>query len=406
MFQIDEDILIDIIGSMVGGILFIVVTIIALRMVFQKRTKALLFFSLTWLFMAVYFIVESISVLTGNPITYKINYSVFLPLALVLWLVFLDYTQNDEIGWKKMSIAAGMFLSLIIFMWHPESDVVFNDAAYPNYWQWSPSILADWYYVLSNGCILILCTSVFLWTLVTFLKAPKTMRNQTTALFVAGILMLAAAILIFLDVLMIVFIFLLSSTFISTIVITKNPKITHILPYTCYRLIITSKGGTPYFQHNWSEHEINTILLSGLFSAIGSMAKATLEELNVGTIKEVRLQNGVFLTETQYSPVNVGLLASKASVELKNSLAKFAKAFLDKYYTLLYNEDGFPVDIKKDPTEVFLKADMLELIEEHFSNIPSYIKSGISTDKLLEKEAMRAEHGTMDEPSPVPAPSS
>ncbi|MHA1682848.1 MAG: hypothetical protein ACTSUE_18060 [Promethearchaeota archaeon] len=392
IFQFEEDILIDIIGSAIGGILFVVVSIITFNLYIKKRTKAILFFFLTWLMIAMYFLFESLSVAFQDPLLYKIDYSIILPLSLGLWMVFLDYTQKDEISWKKMMIASGMFMSLFIYMWHPASNLHFDSSKFPDYWQWTPSILGNWYYILSNSCIFILGVSFFLWTVVTFRAAPKIMRRQTTSLLVSGIIMLVAAFVIFVqDLLLVVFVCITLSSFISTTVISRDPKITHVLPYKVYRLIITSKGGTPYYQHNWSEHEINTILLSGLFSAIGSMAKATLEDLNVGTIKEVRLQNGVFLTETQYSPVNVGLLASKTSVELKAAIAKFTKAFLEKYYKQLYNEDGFPVDITKDPAKVFLKEDMTELIEDNFSNIPSYIIPGLTTDALLDKASARAD---------------
>ncbi|MHA1793094.1 MAG: hypothetical protein ACTSVI_10650 [Promethearchaeota archaeon] len=387
---LQDSMFMDAMGALVGGVLSLSVALIAIITVIKKKTKTSTFFFLTWLFNALYLMLESMSLLTKDidlrTIIFKINYSTVLTAAFIFWLLFLDYALNDDIGWKKMAIAFGYSGLLFSLIWHPANKIIYTSDG-------MTIEGLEFVFISLNNILLLMIVGTFsYWTIITFKKSPPTLKKYSIWMLIAGLSTLSGIFFVIIGEMFLMYVLTQTGVIISSIIVYKEPKMTHILPYRCYRLIITSKGGTPYVQYNWSEHEVNTILLAGLFSAIGSMAKATLDELNVGSIKEVRLQNGIFLTETQYSPVNIGLLASKASKDLRISLQKFAKEFLEKYKTLLYNEDGFPIEVKQDPGKLFLKEDIQKLIDNNFSNIPSYVTEGIKTENIIESALKKEEN--------------
>jgi len=98
------------------------------------------------------------------------------------------------------------------------------------------------------------------------------------------------------------------------------------------------------------------------------------------------MRKGILLTEMQYSPVNIGLLASKASKDLREALSKFSEEFVKVYYNEIYDKDGFPVNISVDKiSQVFAQEKVDEITNNHFSNVPSFIRPGLSTDQLMSK---------------------
>jgi hypothetical protein len=405
----------DLYLSLFAGLFFCVIAAIGFSLAIKKGGRVLWFFSLSWLFDALYLIVDSFALIFQNVIYFKLAFSVFVSLQFMFFMAFLEYAQNDQLGWKKMGVGVAVAVALILWMWHPADQVELVVT------QSSSGPIFDYYITykifftaLSDGYLLILSIFYFYWTTVTFRAVPQSMKKHGSGLLVAGVLFfLSGALLVMSDFGLgepnafgtttgsvafatisglLIYLALIVAAVISVFVIYKAPTIIHLLPYKAYRLIITSKNGTPYMEHVWSQHEVNSVLLAGLFSALGSMAKATLTELNTGSITEIRLQNAVFLTETQFSPVNIGLLASKSSKDLRENLGKFAESFVKKYYNILYDKDGFPVELRQDPADVFKDADMNPLVQEYFANIPSFVAQGLTSDELLARQSEKASH--------------
>ena len=407
IFNSTEDIwLTDLIGSIIGGVLFLVVSFIAASMAFKKKSKTLVFFFLTWLFVALYLLVEAVARALYDPglspLLYKLSYSIFLPFCFIFWVLFLDYAQSDQIGWKKMALGIGVAVALFTWVWHPTNDVSFQILPGPTYKLIVPNYFAFWF--IYNSIYVLLGVTGFYWTFTTLRKAPPELEEEAKRLNIGGIMLLLVPVLILLgellplldqgsqdlrdigDIMVIgALVLLVVGALISTVVITKEPKMTHILPYTVYRLLITNKTGTPYYDRSWSEHEINSIMVSGLLSAIGSFANETLKDVQAGSISEIRMRKGVLLTEMQYSPINIALLASKSSKDLRTGLENFGSEFTKKYYNHLYNEDGFPKNIPVPQIqEIFSEKEVEPLIRTHFSNIPSFIRQGVTTEELID----------------------
>jgi hypothetical protein len=410
--------------SLIGAIAFFIASVIAFRLWSRKRGKVLFFFFFNWLFNGLFLLFDYLSAFVGFEgdvelavFFFRIEYSVFYALQLIFWLAFLDYAQNDGLGWKKVSLGVGAAVAMFLFMWFPINNVtlpyppVIRNGDLTLEFTFPAAIVETWFNWLVDVYSIIFAITFLYWTVITHRAAPADIKGKSKALLAAGLFLLLSVcsnslltdfsvidtttedgLLISTILGVVVYAALLLATFISSIVISKEPKIIHLLPYKVYRLFISSKAGTPYYEKAWSEHEVNAIMTAGLLSAIGSFAKETLKDVQAGSISEIQMRKGILLTEMQYSPVNIGLLASKASKDLRDALSKFSEEFVKVYYNEIYDKDGFPVSLPIDQIpQIFVQAKVDEIVSNHFSNIPSFIRPGLSTDQLMSQIDLKKE---------------
>ena len=144
-----------------------------------------------------------------------------------------------------------------------------------------------------------------------------------------------------------------------------------LLPYTVYKLIITSKNGPRYYTKEWVDSGIDDDMLAGLMSAIGTVVKNTLQKIKTGAISEIKMYKGVMVTEMRYLPINIVLIASRASGALRSSLEGFGEEFMKVFYNDLYDKDGFAKEVL-ECSSVFTEQRMDALIDKHFKNVPSF----------------------------------
>jgi len=252
--------------SLIGIIIFAIATTIAAKMLIKSKGKVLLFFFLAWLVNAIYFVIDYLSITLGlaqefdlSVILFKIEYSIFFSIQLLFWLIFIDYAQHDELGWKKMSLGIGVLVIIFVWVWRPENTVTASlvlSAAEPTLEFKIPS--EGFFNYLVDAFIFLFAISFLYWSALTNRAAPEVIKKRSLAMFIAGILLFACSLsFIPIDSGLIdpnselafymstlTYIFLLASIIISTIVIYKEPKIIHLLPYKVYRLFISSKAGT------------------------------------------------------------------------------------------------------------------------------------------------------------------
>ena len=386
--------------SLIGFITFLAITIIALRLLAKQKGKVLFFFFLTWLFNAIFLLTDALGILLGGDVfLFRLEYSVFFAIQFVFWMAFLDYAQNDQIGWKKIGLGIAAAIAMFVWVWRPDSnEITIGPGSQPTSFIYN--IPAEFgFNVLYTAIASMFAISMLYWTALTFKASPPHMKKTSGALLVAGVLLVVTDFLLvvsnffltdnadFASLILILFAMaLIVSSLLTTIVIYKEPKIIHLLPYKVYRLFVSSKDGTPYYEKAWSEHEVNSIMTAGLLSAIGSFAKETLKDVQAGSISEIQMRKGILLTEMQYSPVNIALLASKASKDLRDALSKFSAEFVKTYYSSIYDKDGFPVNISPDKiSQIFEQEKVDAIVTAHFSSIPSFIRPGITTDQLMGK---------------------
>ncbi|MHA1698112.1 MAG: hypothetical protein ACTSWN_04660 [Promethearchaeota archaeon] len=414
-----EDILL--IFDVISIVVVIVTVIVSARMAARYKTNTLIFFFLTWLIFIIYAAGEVLEYMLLSPLYLKINNSFILSTFFITWMLFLDFVMLDRISWQKMCIAGAVTAFLVTFMWIPKPSVfkieIIENAS--GIQEMAITKGEDLFYMVTNLVLVILLLFYFYWTTLTFIKSPKQMKKSTVILFMSGFLGILATILVFLgDFLAITSIApdlkailqaiaslcQVFSLLIATIIIYKNPKITHLLPYKVQYLIVTDKAGTPFYDHRWVnpiddpsipedekqrrliKKENEKILFAGLLTALDTITKNTMKS---GDIREIQLRNGVFLMNTWLYTINVGLLASKTSKGLRESLDQFTAKFEDVFSSVLRDENGNPTRVPKNLT-IFEEAD--DLVSQAFPNIPYYdekeeIQINVADD--ITKEALK-----------------
>jgi hypothetical protein len=215
------------------------------------------------------------------------------------------------------------------------------------------------------------------WAVNTFRKSPPALKKRARSLLLMSILMVVGLSIQFfavgdLEFLLVIQSILIVLIVIGTLIIIKNePRIAHLLPYTVYKLIVTSKNGPKYYTKSWADSGIDDDMLAGLMSAIGTVVKNTLQKIKTGAISEIKMYKGVMLTEMRYLPVNIVIVASKASGALKEALESFGEEFMKVFYNDLYDKDGFAKEVL-DGTGVFTDAKVEPLIAKYFKNVPVF----------------------------------
>ena len=358
-----------------------VASIVTAKLWFKNKGKSLFFYLIWWILSTCYVLFENISIVFESQEIWKISYTL-LSFTFLAWMIFLDYTFSVQIGWKRFSIGLGYAILFTTWLWRPENNVVITRVGlilnYEIPFEIGFLVLTDLYFLL-------LGISVLYWAIKTHDVAPRKYKKHMLAFVVVSILIIVTTTLnvmlndlnMFPDdtksiISLLLYASFLSVAFISMIVLYKAPLIVHLLPYTVYRLMINSKDGVPYYEKKWSDDEINVTLLAGLLSAIGTMTKGTLDNINTGKIQEVKLENAVMLIVDKYSPVTVSLIASKSSRDLRDSLDNFTTSFVGEYKNILYDSNGFSSVMKGDPNDIFKKSEISAIINKHFSNVPDF----------------------------------
>jgi len=380
----------DIYLGLIGVVAIFFTSAVGFSMFSKKKSKVLLYFAVSWLCNGVYLLLETLAFFTLDMMVWKLAISV-MSFSFLLWMVFIDYTINDGIGFKKFAIGAVYVSVILIWTWRPENTITT-----------SPISLTSWlitipfetiFFAMNDSFALLFGISFSYWAIKTWKESPADYRKPSGIISASGVFLVITAILVIMNDFKIIedeegiisglmYVPFLLSVVSSAVIIKKYPALLHLLPYRVYRLIISSKNGANYYEYKWSEDKIDTVMLAGLLSAIGTMTKGTMEKIKTGHIKEVVLDKANFIMVNDYSPVTIGIITSKTSKDLKDSIEKFANDFVKKYYNLLYTKDGFPVDIRQEPSTVFLDADMKALVQEYFSNVPNFVMAKIAPELM------------------------
>ncbi|HME55923.1 MAG TPA: hypothetical protein VKM55_27215 [Candidatus Lokiarchaeia archaeon] len=370
MLQI-EDMLANIAPSLLMGLVIIIISSIALQIYVKEKTKLMLFFFLAWTFFGIFIILNGVSTAINSLLLYEISYFVY-PASVILWFAFIDYAMHESVGIKKNIIAFIVCTALIVFIllepWIWVSSTLTFTTGSP--------FLDLLFLQISNVAFSLILLSYAYWAIVTFRKAPPILKKSANTLLVLGILAIIAAIIQYTGIYLMLILQVVLSIIvilITIIIIRKDPRIAHVLPYVVYRLLITSKNGPKYYSKSWAQVDLDDDMLSGLMSAIRTAIKGMIAKaIEAGSISEVKMTKGVMLTEMRYEAVNIVLLASKASTALKTALDEFGQEFTKQFYSHLYDKDGFAIEVN-DVASVFTSEIMERMIAKYFGSVPSFI---------------------------------
>jgi hypothetical protein len=142
----------------------------------------------------------------------------------------------------------------------------------------------------------------------------------------------------------------------------REPKLLFILPFKIYRIVVKDKNGHPLYDHDWSETEISETIFTGFLNAVQLMSE---EVMHIGGLLDINLEDGILILKESEN-ITVGLVASKSSKLLRDSVINFTNDF----------ETKFKRELKSSVTKMSQYDAAFELIEKYFSNFPySIIKS-------------------------------
>lgn len=372
---LNDQLILNLGSSLLIGIVMIVISSIALQIYAKEKSRLLLYFFLSWTFFGAFIIVNGISIVTGFILLYQSSYIFVFPLGIIFFFAFIDEVMHEQIGIKKMIVVFTICTLIATF-------VVLEPWTYDSInadFTLGPTL--DWWFLQITNIVFTLDgIAYFYWVAVTFRKVPPMLKKWANGLFILGFIMLVAVVIQYAGNTLLLIIQTLLAVVVTLgtiIIIKKEPRIVHLLPFTVYKLLITSKNGPKYYEKSWAESGIDDDMLSGLISAIGTVAKSTLRMIKTGAISEIKMYKGVMLTEMRYDPINIVLLASKASTALRKALDGFGAEFTKTFYNELYNKEGFAIEVM-DSQLTFTPQVMDPLIKKYFGSVPIFIEKGVN----------------------------
>lgn len=345
------EVFIDFITAISG----IVLTIVSYYSPKVKKIKSLFFIRMGFIFFWTFMLLDGISFLLLNEFIGLISGLFLIPASLFL-IIGINYTIRESFYSYGLIILSGLLFLFIYTGLQPGAiDIQFQSGYFRIRWLGLFGILA----ILITGIAMVY---IFYWGVRTWINTPFLIKKEAT-LFLIGILLIFP--LGFLFYILYVFepLFILVcdlaigiGALIIALIVIREPKLLYILPFTIYRIVVKNKKGTPLYYHDWSESTLNETIFTGFLNAVQLMSK---EVMNIGGLLDINLEEGILILKESKN-ITVGLVSSKSSKLLRDSVVKFTADF----------ELKFSRELKKEITNPSQYEDAFELIDKYFSNFP------------------------------------
>ena len=344
-----------VIADMIGA--FIIFTCAILTKVAPriKKNRTLFFLRLFMICYSIHFFLYALSILYLNVFFDQLSLIFFFPTAIFL-VIGINYLMKEMIFSYTLLFIFGGCILLLYLAFQPG---LIQIQIQSGYLAISEQGLLDIVYTLLTT---MMGVNVIYWGLKTRINAPLMIKREAN-LFLFGIIIGIISIPIYVffpikpyniiigDLVMVLGIFSFTLAFI------REPKLLYILPFTIHRILVKDRKGYGLFDHDWSESSIKEPIFTGFINAVQLMSE---EVMHIGGVLSIDLAEGILiLNESEY--ITVGLVASKSSKLLRDSLIGFSKDF----------EEKFQRELKKSMIDKKEYVAAYELIEKYFSNFPS-----------------------------------
>ena len=353
------------IGTLV--LISLLITILAPKI---KRIFHIRFIQLGMLGITLSYYFEAISVLLLSEMLAIITGLIIFPTAVFL-VLGVNYIIKEKANTLILVITCSFGVILCVLAFLPDATLIeFEDRFLMIY-------LDGWFKRIVDTFQVIIVGIIGYWGIITWSNAPFLIKKEANLFFIGTsciVLRVLINLLVHLHPLWILGVHLVFGVgiIILTLVITNEPKILFILPFTLYRIIVRDKNGYPLFDHDWSQSKISENVFTGFLNAIQLMSD---EVINLGGLLDIDLKEGnLMIHESQY--ISVGLVSSKTSKFLRNNLSHFIDDFEKLFEQNLIKEI-------KDPKKY--EAAYL-LIDKYFANFPIKLIEGKKDDILLESD--------------------
>ena len=333
----------------------LIITIATYFMPKSQKITSLLYIRLSIFGMCIFMTMDGFSFLFVSELLAKITGIILFPTTLFI-IVGINYTIREIFYSKGLIISFGLGILLVYLAFQPGVA--------------EPSLETGYLRMNWNGAFNILgiiftammALYLFYWGLKTWINSPVLIKKEASIFFL-GIIIASLVAMVFYLFYIIEPFFILVSDFaliigipIFLLAILREPKLLYILPFTVYRISVKDRDGFPLFDHDWSKSNISENIFSGFLNAVQLMSE---EVMNIGGLLDINLEDGILiLRESKF--ITVGLVASKSSKLLRESVIKFTNEF----------ETKFEKELKKSVKDISQYEDAFELIEKFFSNFP------------------------------------
>jgi len=360
--------------DLITGVVILITAMVTYTSPKTKKIISLFYIRLGIISMGIFIICEAVSSLLLIE-SLSVVSIFFVILSTIFIIMGVNYTLKESYMSLGLLIAIAASSLLIYLAFQPGVVKIVNSNNYMTVrWQGLFSLIGD-------GLVLYLIGYVFYWGIKTWLNAPFLIKKEATFFF-SGIIIFCPItsifyILIYVNGLMLLIadVSLIIGLIIFIIATEREPKLLYILPFKIHRIIVKDRQGFPLFDHDWSESKITEKIFTGFINAVQLMSE---EVMNIGGLLDINLQKGILLVHESDNLI-VGLVSSKSSKLLRNSVVKFTRDFESKFKIQLENSI---YDMDKYETAS-------ELIEKYFSNFPFHVISSRKQPLLLSCKYMK-----------------
>ncbi len=324
------------------------------------KYQSILFYALAWFFLMGWSLTDMLGyLLLSGPMDLFANY--FLIPSGFFLILFVDYVSKESVDPLKLMIMTTLSILLIISSFE-------QGATYSIFLQSGEQSLI----INGNFRIMISITGLFMGLMFVYYSAkihlatPKSLKSYSV-LFLLGAILIgfvspgSVAIGLSLIIPGCYDLFMATGALLCAIVIGCTPKLTFILPFKVYKLMVfETTGGIPLFIHAWSksDEKINSMVFSGMMHAMNKFTEISLQR----NIREIHLEQIILILQrSDQFPIVCMLIASKSSKFLRAALYSFSTKFIDRFSEHL-----------STPTETNDFKSAVELIHEHFAFVPEY----------------------------------
>ncbi len=333
-----------------------------------KKIKSLFYLRLGIMFMGIFLLLEGFSFIFGSILLNQIH-TITIFFAALFTLIGINYTMKENFLSINLIPILCLGIPLVYLTFQPGMIVHSSEYGYPTI------IWRDLLFIVGNIFQFYVACAVFYWGLKTWINAPFLIKRDANFFMIGIIFVVPITFSIYFfsywipSLILLADITLALGLIIFMVFILKEPKLLYILPFTINRILIKDKQGYPLFDHDWSESNIDEMMFTGFINAVQLMSE---EVMNIGGLVNINLEEGILiLYESEL--VTVGLVASKTSKLLRESLVNFSNEF----------QQFFRRELKKSIRDMSAYEPAYFLIDKYFSNFPFRIIPSKSHPLLL-----------------------
>lgn len=354
---------IEVISTFLAAIIIFFTSILTFRSKEISKIRSVMYLRVTWNLTVLFYISEGLSYLYLDFTLNRIC-ALLLFFTILFFILSINYITKESI-FSKSLILFGVVSGLYVYLlFQPESLIIsytngFYTIKWGNFFGFFAILIQFFMFVYA-----------FLWGYLTWKNAPFLIKREAFIFFLGMLLASVGGNLFYLLHLWLYYLIAVTNlsfsigVLIISIVIIKQSKLLYILPFELCRISVKDQEGNPLFDHDWSESKVNELVFTGFINAIQVMSQ---ELIKMGGLLDIHLQEGVVILH-ESERVCVGIVSSKSSKALRESLVHFTKDFEELFQKLLKEKNHNMKDYELAYT----------LIEKHFANFPSRL---IRSDK-------------------------